>query len=86
MTALSPRTKELLTYLGTQRYYNLRVIEDEIIIGCADMLFTTAVCLNLNFTGFESRVCYPTKRQALECCNTLVNMDDAPLPGYSAIK
>ena len=83
---ISARTKALLKYLGTQEYFNLRVIDDEIVIGCRKMLFTTAVCLNLNEYGFESRVCYPTTQQAVESCNRFVNMDDAPLPGFTAVK
>ena len=85
MTTINPES-DLLCFLQREGYFNLRILHDGSIIGCYKMLFTTAVCIDMNRTGYGKRYCYPTNALAVECCNKMLTADTPPIPGFTAIK
>lgn len=83
---MDQKTRELIQYLETEGYFNLRVLPDGDVIGCVNMIFTVGVVLGLDRHGYDTRICYPNRTLAIAACNRLQHIDDAPLPGYTAIK
>ena len=76
---------ELLKYLSSEGYNNLRVLEEG-IIGTIDMIFTRALVIDINEGGYGHRYCYPDRMKADLACAALQHLDDEPLSGYVAIK
>ncbi len=66
------------------RYFNVRVLEDGTVIANLRLMYTTALCVDLNPYGFEERYCYPDPNQAVAACNSLRSGDDKPLDGFIA--
>lgn len=76
---------ELIKYFEDMGYQNVRAL-DEGVIGTIDMLFTRALVIDLTHGGYGHRYCYQNRNLATKACQELKNLDDKPLPGYSAVK
>lgn len=66
-------------------YFNVRIIDGRIIANL-QMLFTCALVLDIDETGYIKRYCYESRWDASKACLTLEHPDDEPLEGYVAIK
>lgn len=75
--------KELLAFLEENNYKNLRVLEDETIVGSYDLLYTRAIFIGLDRTGWEKRFCFEDKSLADSELMKLKTGDDEPV-GYVA--
>lgn len=76
----------LKAFLESQGYYNARLLEDGIVCN-RHFIFTDAVIIGANWTGYERRICYPRGSGLAEkMCLEMVSVDDKPLPGYTALK
>lgn len=78
--------KKLLEFLESEGYTDLRTLEDGSIVGVYKMLFTWGTVVDLDHYGHGGRVCWPTYEQAALFARTMVTIDDAPPPGYTALK
>lgn len=78
--------KKLQEYLKTEGYFNIRFLEDGACIANLRFLYTVAVVVGINEYGYERRICYPNETLAVACCKYMKTADDAPLPGYTALK
>lgn len=77
--------EKLKAFLEKNGYYNVRILPDGIV--CTfDFIFTRAVIINPNWTGYEKRYCYEKRELAVKMCDEMQSVDDPPLPGYTAIK
>lgn len=78
---------ELIKFLKSPEngYFNVRIIDGRIIANL-QMLFTTALCLDLDEWGFKKRYCYESRYLGQKACKELKHPDDEPLEGYVAIK
>lgn len=74
----------LLDYLKTQEFVELRVLEDGSICGIGKLMYTTALYIGLNSTGWERRYCYPEEQQAQKALGYLRTGEDEPARGYIA--
>lgn len=74
----------LLDYLKEQKFVDLRVLEDGTICGLAKLMYTTALYIGLNSTGWERRYCYREEQQAQKALGWLKTGDDEPARGYIA--
>lgn len=59
-------------------YRNLKVLEDGTIIGTGELMFTTALYIGLNMTGWERRYCYQDKDALQRSLDELKTGDDEP--------
>ncbi len=82
---LDDATEKLVAALRAQDYTHIRVLEDGVIC-LAQMLYTWAVIVDAEMYGYAKRFCYPDKAKAIDCLMKMRSVDDAPLPGYTAIK
>lgn len=67
-----------------QGYFSLRELEDGTVVGLGKLLYTTALFIGLNSTGWERRYCYPEEQQAQKALGCLQTGDDEPARGYVA--
>lgn len=74
---------ELLAYLKTEGYNNLRVLDDDCIVGTLELAFTRAIFIGLNRYGWERRFCFEDKELALVELAKLKTENDEPV-GYVA--
>lgn len=82
----APQDEALKTFLESQGYYNVRILEDGVICN-NHFIFTDAVIIGANYGGYERRICYPKHMGLAEqMCLGMSSVDDAPLPGYTALK
>lgn len=76
--------KEIIKNLTSQGYYlEIRELEDGSIIGLGELLYTRAIYMNMNSSGYESRYCFSDKEKATEEFWKLKDMDSEPV-GYIA--
>ena len=61
-----------------EHYQNLRVLDDGTIIGTGSLMFTTALYIGLNLTGWERRYCYKDEKALQRSLNELKTGDDEP--------
>lgn len=57
--------EELMLYLYKQGYNFLREVPDNGICGLYRMLFTTALVVDMDWSGYSHRFCYETREEAL---------------------
>lgn len=69
---------ELIEYLLTQGYENLRELTDGTVVGTTDLLFTRAVFVGLNRWSWDKRFCFEDRFRALEELEKLQTQDDEP--------
>ena len=74
---------DLIEYLKEEGYDNLRVLEDNTIVGTCELFFTRAICIGLNRWSWEKRFCFRDKELAITELKKLVTGDDEPT-GYVA--
>ncbi|MFA7278785.1 MAG: hypothetical protein WC100_01710 [Sterolibacterium sp.] len=78
--------QKLAAFLVENDYYNIRFLKDGIVCN-SHFLYTDAVIINPNWTGYERRICYPKQSGLAEImCVTMQSVDDEPLAGYTALK
>lgn len=56
----------MLEFLELEGYYNIHSLDDGIIIGLYDFIFTTGICYELNLQGYSGRYCYNNKTMAIQ--------------------
>lgn len=74
---------DMKSLLEANGYFNIRHVDGGWIANLR-LLYTTALCIDLDEWGYESRYCYGDKFLAERACNELKSIDDEPLPGYVA--
>ena len=79
-----PLLTPLLAFLDDNGYQDLRVLADGSIVGTVDLLFTRAVCMDLDWWGVGQRWCYEDRALARQACQALVSGNDTPLAGFVA--
>lgn len=83
-TAFKPKTdEEMLAFLTTQGYRNVRKVEGG-FIGLMPLIYSTGLCIGLGAWGYEERYCYGDRFLAERACNAMKSIDDDPLKGYVA--
>lgn len=81
---MSAGLERLLAYLKANEYQDLRVLEDGTIIGTIELMFTRALCVDLDGDGWGQRYCYEDRELAVTACYLMESGDDQPLTGYVA--
>lgn len=77
-------TQSLLEAIKREDYYeNLRVLDDGTIIGTGKLMFTTALYVGINLTGWERRYCYKDMKALKQSLDSMTTSDDEP-HGYIA--
>jgi len=71
---------EMKGFLADQGYFGVRKVGDK-WIGCTRMLYTTALCIGLDDTGYAIRYDYEDPGAALLAALNLIDIDN-PLPGW----
>lgn len=69
---------ELIDEMKEQGYSNLRVLPDGTIIGTLELMFTRAIFIGLNRSGWDKRFCYKDKMLAISELAKLVDQDSEP--------
>jgi hypothetical protein len=64
-------------YLRNQGYINVRRFEDG-WAGITRMMFTWALCTELDMTGYGRRYCYTSEAQAVAQLDKMQSLDDVP--------
>ena len=64
-------------------YQNMRLLEDGTIVGTIELMFTRAICMGINHTGWEKRFCFESRSLALSELAKLKTFGDEP-DGYIA--
>jgi hypothetical protein len=70
--------EELVEFVKLSGYENVRVLEDETIVGTLDLLFTRAIFMGLDRTGWEKRFCFEDRSRADSEVMKLQTGDDEP--------
>jgi hypothetical protein len=76
-------SKDLISFLAEQGYENLRELEDGTVVGTQELMFTTAICIDLNWQSWDKRFCFKEKSLAISEIAKLQTCDDEPT-GYVA--
>lgn len=79
-----PELAEMLEFLRENNYENLRVLDDGVIVGTINLMFTRALCVDLNWDGWQDRYCYEDRGLATLSCLSMQSGDDKPMSGYVA--
>jgi hypothetical protein len=74
---------ELLSYLASEGYENLRTLPDGTIVGTSELMFTRAIYINLNRWSYDKRFCFEDRSLAIAELAKLNTIDDEP-SGYVA--
>lgn len=72
---------KLETYLLKQGYLKVKHIPGG-YIAVMSLLYTWALCIDLDQWGYERRYCYEDRALALSAFEAMTNIDDEPLSGY----
>jgi hypothetical protein len=59
-------------------YQQLRLLEDGTIIGLRPLMFSTALFVNMDLTGYETRYCFKHEAEALAAFQAMKTGDDEP--------
>lgn len=79
----TPETQKLINILSSEGYENLRSLPDGTVVGTSELMFTRAVYVGLNFSGWEKRFCFSDRDLAVEELKKLSDGDSEP-SGYIA--
>lgn len=74
---------ELIDFLLSEGYKNVRELEDGTIVGTIGLMFTTAICIDLDVCGYDKRFCFESHDTALLEISKLKSGNDEP-SGYIA--
>jgi len=59
-------------------YEQVRKLEDGTIIGLGKLMFTTALFVNMDMTGYETRYCFKDPALAVKAFEAMKTGDDKP--------
>ena len=65
-------------FLADNKYFNLRKLPDGTYAALHNLMFTTAICTGLNWTGWAYRYCFDDPELAAQELAKLEAMDDEP--------
>ena len=71
--------QEMVAYLKEQGYDDARALEDGSIIAINNLLYTRAIYMDCNLTGFGRRFCFEDRALANKEFARLKNEDDEPV-------
>lgn len=74
----SQRTNYLQQENGWAYYDPLRTLPDQSVAGVSKMIFTWALCVDMDSVGWARRYCYETKKEAVDALNALTSKGDEP--------
>ncbi|KWF81261.1 hypothetical protein WL94_28215 [Burkholderia cepacia] len=69
---------ELLDYIASQGYTDMRELADGTIVGLGRLLFTTALYIDLDAEGWARRYCFERRADAERELSALTSGDDVP--------
>lgn len=58
-------------------YYEVRRLDDG-IVALHKLMFTTAICVDLDSIGYAARFCFESEQKAREEINKMKSIDDVP--------
>ena len=76
-------SKSLIEFLLEQGYENVCALEDGTVVGTLELMFTTAICIDLNWQSWDKRFCFKDREMAITELSKLKTGDDEPT-GYVA--
>lgn len=79
------QNKELNALLQENGYYNIRFLPDGVVANLK-LLYTTALCIDLDESGYQERFCFPDSSVAEKACAALSSIHDNPSPGFIAYR
>lgn len=82
-TPENERLIQLVMQLGAGSYYHVRMLADETVVAIGPLVFTTAIYIDADATGFAKRFCFDDYEKAYEQYAKLTTGDDEPV-GYIA--
>jgi hypothetical protein len=59
-------------------YEHVRMLEDGTIIGLGRLMYTVALFVNMDLTGYEKRYCFKDPALAVKAYQTMQKGDDEP--------
>jgi hypothetical protein len=69
---------EFVAFLADNEYSDARQLADGTIAALHPLLYTTAICTNISWSGYSNRFCFKTRERALIELNGLDACDDVP--------
>ena len=69
---------EFLQFLTDNKYFNVRKLPDGTYAALYKLMFTTAICTGLSFSGWAYRYCFDDPELAAQELAKLEAMDDEP--------
>ena len=69
---------DIIKYLKSEGYYEIRKIEGKGICGLMDFIFTTGLVIAMDEMGYFGRYCYKTRQEALDALNYWDGFGDPP--------
>lgn len=60
---------DIIKYLKSEGYSEIREINSKGICGLMDFIFTTGLVIGMNEIGYFGRYCYKTRQEALDALN-----------------
>lgn len=81
--SLDQATSELVEFIKTQGFRDVRVLPDGSIAMLLDLMYTRAICLGGDRCGYSDRFCFDDKSLADQRFRELQSEDDTPR-GYIA--
>jgi hypothetical protein len=74
----TPETQSLINFLSRDGYENLHSLDDGTVVGTSELMFTRAVYIGLNFSGWEKRFCFEDRNLAVVELRKLQDGDSEP--------
>lgn len=65
--------------MGEGSYRELRMLEDETIVGIGELMFTTAIYMDMHLYGWGRRYCFENRELAEHEFKQLVSGNDNPV-------
>lgn len=75
--------KSLVDFLYENSYRNIRTLEDGTVVATLELMFTRAICIDLNWQSWDKRFCFEDRELAVTEILKLKTCDDEPT-GYIA--
>lgn len=76
-------TKEFEKFLLENGYTHIRELEDGSVAAITKLIFTTAICIDLDYMSWASRYCFKNEEDAIEQLEKIKTADCVPR-GYLA--
>ena len=74
----SPSNPEFAAFLQLNNHRCARVLEDGTVAALYQILYTTAICTNIGWTGYMGRFCFESADRAWQELQLLQACDDEP--------